>query len=451
MLDENQAAALLSAIGDQHLIKHWNGLTAHQKHHLFAQLQQINIPTLHLQQQLIHAPQITNRHINPFTTYSTAGNPEDKQSGLEIIAKGQVGCLIIAGGQGSRLHIEGPKGKCKVTKIRKKSLFQLFAEKILAAGKQANHVLPVAIMTSPQNHEETMAFFQENAFFGLDQNQLSFFQQETLPLLDQQGHLLLETKDSLSVGPDGNGGALDRFVKCGLWNDWHAKGIRYLNFILIDNALADPFDAELIGYQKRLNSEVVIKCIKRQDLENVGLIVQENGKTAVIEYSELSNEERSALNPDNSFRHPLANLSLFSFSMEFIKQVVSTAQPILHKAFKAVKFLDKEGKTIKAEQPMAWKFEKFIFDILPFASKVDALVYPRTSCFAPLKNFSGKDSFETVADALEKRDQQIFSAITGLPCQITPFEISQEFHYPTPALLQKWKGKTINETGYIGS
>lgn len=439
---ENRAATLLSAINDQNLIKHWNILTTEQKKHLFSQLQNIDIPTLHLQQQLIQIPQIKNRPITPFTNYSLAGNLDDKHSGQELIAKGKVGCLIVAGGQGTRLHIDGPKGKCQVTKIRKKSLFQLFAEKTLAAGKQAGRALPVAIMTSPLNHEETVAFFQENAFFGLNPDQLFFFQQETLPLLSQQGNLLFETKDSLATGPDGNGGALHQFVKEGLWQNWYSKGIRYLNFVLIDNALADPFDAELIGFQARLHSDIVIKCIERQHPEeSVGIIVRENGKTAVVEYSELSNEERSAINPDHTLRHPLANLSLFSFTMEFINQVVTTTQPALHKAFKAV--------TFNAEEPMAWKFEKFIFDLLPLASKVDALVYPRQMCFAPLKNFKGKDSFETVADALEKSDQQIFSTITGLPCQLTPLEISQDFYYPTEALKQKWKGTALNEPGYI--
>jgi UDP-N-acetylglucosamine/UDP-N-acetylgalactosamine diphosphorylase len=442
---EKQVATLLSAINDQNLLKHWNSLTTTQQNHLFAQLQSIDIPTLRLQQQLIETPQIKKRPITSFTNYSFAGNKDDKRSGQELIAKGKVGCLIVAGGQGTRLHIDGPKGKCQVTKIRKKNLFQLFAEKTLAAGKQAGRALPIAIMTSPLNHEETVAFFQENAFFGLNPGQLSFFQQETLPLLTQQGNLLFEAKDSLATGPDGNGGALHQFVKEGLWQDWYSKGIRYLNFVLIDNALADPFDAELIGFQQRMNSDIVIKCIERQDPEeSVGIIVRENGKTAVVEYSELSNEERSAMNPDHTFRHPLANLSLFSFTMEFINQAVNTTQPVLHKAFKAVTF-------INAEQPMAWKFEKFIFDLLPFASKVDALVYPRQTCFAPLKNFKGKDSFETVADALEKSDQQIFSMITGLPCEITPLEISQDFYYPTEAVIKKWKGRTLNESksGYI--
>ena len=134
--------------------------------------------------------------------------------------------------------------------------------------------------------------------------------------------------------------------------------------------------------------------------------------------------------------------------MEFIKRAATQQLP-LHKAFKTAKFLTNEGFTIQAEKPMAWKFEKFIFDILPLASKVSALLYSRETCFAPLKNFNGIDSFDTVSEALEKRDQTVLSELSGIPCKTTPLEISPDFYYPTPELLARWKGKTLNASGYL--
>lgn len=450
-MEDAQAAALLSTIGSTSLSKQWKELDPSKKSHLLSQLKGIDIPTLHAQKLLINEQEIKSHQIYPFTHFAKSGNENDRRAGEEAISQGLVGCLIVAGGQGSRLRIEGPKGICAVTKIRKKSLFQLFAEKTLAASKKAGTNLPLAIMTSPLNHHDTLAFFEKNAFFGLEQEQITFFPQETLPLLDQNGHVFLEAPDTLAVGPDGNGGALHLFFKNGIWKKWYTNGIRYLNFILIDNPLADPFDAELIGYQRRQNSDVVVKCTSRKNPEeSVGVLVQKNEKAAVIEYSELSEQERNAKSSDGSLHHLLANLSLFSFKMDFIKQIAKTQMP-LHKAFKAVKFLDNTGRTVQAEKPMAWKFEKFIFDILPLASKVDALLYPRETCFAPLKHFSGTDSFETVGDAIQQRDQQIISEISGIPCTIAPLEISQEFYYPTPELLAKWKGKAITQSGYLDS
>lgn len=451
-MEEKKAKELLSTIGNEKLIKQWEELAPNQKQHLFSQLSKIDIPTLRLQRQLIDQSQKKNNHVTPFQNYARSGIEEDVRVGMELIAKGLMGCLLVAGGQGSRLHIDGPKGLCEVTKIKKKSLFRLFAEKTIAAGKQAGRPLLLAIMTSPLNHQETVDYFEENAFFGLKKKQLTFFQQETLPLLDGDGDLFLESQDQLAMGPDGNGGALHQFFASGIWKDWYVQGVRYLNFVLIDNPLADPFDAELIGYQKRKASDVAIKCIQRGDpQEKVGVLVKENGKAAVIEYTELSEEDRLALKSDRSLRHPLANLSLFSFKMEFIKSVATDIQPSLHKAFKAVRYLNRDGMSVKAEEPMAWKFEKYIFDILPFAEKVDALVYLREVSFAPLKNFSGADSFETVADALERNDRRILSEVTGITCELSPLEISQEFYYPTARLLEKWKGKGIDHAGYVES
>lgn len=451
-MDSQQAPAFLLNLGDLPLLEHWKKLNTQQKHHLCLQLQHIDIPTLNLQRTLIHEPQTKLRTVAPLTDYSKIGNLQDKQLGQKMISQGLVGCLVIAGGEGSRLRIDGPKGICKVTKIRKKSLFQLVAEKTKAAGKQAGVNLPLAIMTSPQNHEQTLVFWKSHLWFGLDPTQVFFFKQKMLPLLDKDGNLILKSKESIAEGPDGNGGALHQFYQSGIWNDWHSQGVRYLNFILIDNPLADPFDSELLGYLKRKNSEIVIKCVARKDPEEkVGILIKENGKIAVIEYSELSNEERYALKNDHNLSHELANLSLFGFTMELVQQVAKDSELPLHKCFKPIKCLNPSEMDIQRKMPMGWKYERFIFDILPKASQVDTLIYPRELCFAPLKNFNGNDSFETVENALEKRDQQVISEITGNSCQFSPFEISSDFYYPTAALVKQWQGKSIKQGGYIES
>lgn len=451
-VDEDQLLSFLSNFGDSAFIKQWPQLSSQQKKHLAAQIERIDLPMLHLQQQLL-MQEGGDQHadIAPFSAYARCGNREDQERGKEAIAQGLVGCLVVAGGQGTRLRLDGPKGICEVSAIRKKSLFQLLAEKTLAAGKQVNRLLPLAIMTSPLNHDDTVSFFERHERFGLASSQLAFFSQRMLPLLNSQGRLFLENIDTLAVGPDGNGGALQQFVRCGLWKQWQAAGVRYVNFILIDNALADPFDAELIGYQQRRQCDVVIKCTFRHTPEEkVGVIVQEKGKPAVVEYTELSQKERTDTRSDGTLRHLLANLSLFAFDMSFIQQAAETSLP-LHKAFKAVKYLNEKGVTIQAVHPMAWKFERFIFDVLPLGSRVEALVYPRDMCFAPLKNFHGEGSVDTVSQALQQRDRQIIETMTGHPCKVDPIEISQDFYYPTKELLKAWKGKHVTRSGYLDS
>lgn len=445
----------LTSIKQTQLLVHWSTLNHLQQQHLLSQIQQLDCSVFEQQQYVLKEPDtVSHQEIEPFTSFSYAGNCDDFNRGKALVADKKVGCLIIAGGQGSRLHFEGPKGKFPVSLIKKKSLFQLFAEKIVAAGNQVNSLIDVAIMTSPLNHIETVNFFEENNLFGLKRNQLSFFLQETLPFLNEQGNLFLEAKDTIATGPDGNGGALQQFYKSGLWEQWYTKGIRYLNFILIDNPLADPVDAELLGFHERNESDIVIKCAKRiHQEEKVGLLAKNHGNPIIIEYSEMPEAMRTAKNSDGTFQYLCANLSLFSFSMDFIRSTLldnSSSMP-LHKAFKKVKYLNENGETISPESPIAWKFEKFIFDILPKAKKVDALLYPREECFAPLKNFSGDHSLKTVQEALQNRDRKILSELMGRPCSLEPFELAQDFYYPTAELRKKWSQMIplIQAGGYL--
>lgn len=444
----------LLKIEQSHILKYWEGLDNDQKNQLLFQIEKIDLKTFDLQQKLLRPTLSENHKIEPFNNYAQSGNLDDIQKGKELISQGLVGTLVVAGGQGSRLRLDGPKGLFPITTVKHKSLFQLLAEKTLAASKQAGRPLPLAIMTSPLNHDITVEYFEKNHLFGLLKEQISFFPQGMLPLLDTKGFLFLENPYSIAEGPDGNGGALHEFARSGLWLKWHKQGIRYLNFILIDNPLADPFDAELIGYHARTQSEIVVKCIKRNDpKEKVGVIVRQNGKVTVVEYSEIDESERFATQQNGTLLHLCANLSLFSFSMDFIKtHIVNDPTPLpLHAAFKAAKHLDPTGNSVLSDKPIAWKFEHFIFDVLPRANKINALLYPRETCFAPLKNFSGEDSIETVRAALESSDRRVVSEITGTPCTVSPLEISQQFYYPTPSLLAKWKGKEIKQVGYLNS
>jgi UDP-N-acetylglucosamine/UDP-N-acetylgalactosamine diphosphorylase len=278
---------------------------------------------------------------------------------------------------------------------------------------------------------------------------VSFFSQRLLPLLDEEGNMFLDDVDSIAQGPDGNGFALKYFAESGLWHAWQAQGIRYINMILIDNPLADPFDVELVGFHERDGCDITVKCTPRRDIhEKVGVLVKVDGKAAVVEYTELSDDERKAHYTDGTLKHLCANLSLFCFSLDAIHKLNKQEMP-LHLAHKAVKYVDKTGQVVQAGNPMAWKFERFIFDVLPLAEHVKALLYPRTECFAPLKNFSGPDSPGTVQAALQEMDRRVIEKITGLPAPQQAFELAQEFYYPTPELLQKWQGRALPSEKYI--
>lgn len=449
-LDYNKALNKLNTINQTHLLRYWPTLNAVQKTNLLSQIDSININTFKQQQQLLLTPPNTElEDIQSIDAFSLSGNTSDFLLGKKLISEGKVGCLVVAGGQGSRLRYEGPKGMFPVSVVKHKSLFQILAEKVLAASKQAKRPLPIAIMTSPANNTETIQFFKDHQYFGLDSDQISFFPQSTLPLLDTEKNLFLENVNTIALGPDGNGTALQHFYSSGLFLDWHQQGINFINFTIIDNPLADPFDAELVGFHQRQKNDISIKGIFRdQPQEKVGILAKNQHHIAVIEYSEMPDSLRSATRQDGSLLFPCANISLFCFSMDFIKRI-SKHPTAYHLAFKAVKYLDSNGLSKMADKPIAWKFETFIFDILSFTNKINILIYPRNECFAPLKNFDGENSVQTVALALQSNDLRIFSEISGTPCHLTPFEIAQDFYYPTPELLAKWRGTPAPYPGYI--
>jgi UDP-N-acetylglucosamine/UDP-N-acetylgalactosamine diphosphorylase len=439
----------LTFLKQQHLLKYWDSLTIPQRAHLLEQIEKLDIDTLNDQIKLIHeAMYIAGGSLKPFTSAVHSGNQQLAQDGFRLIREGQLGCLVLAGGQGSRLRFDGPKGLFPISIIKKKTLLQLVAEKTLAASRQAGKPLLLCIMTSPLNDDKIQLYFQQNNNFGLDSAQISFYNQKMLPFLDMHGKLFLEATDKIAEGPDGNGEALTNFYKSGIAQNWATQGVKYVHVTLVDNPLADPYDAELVGYHAHKNAQVTLKAtLRRDEKEKVGIIVKENGHVVVKEYSEVPTEEFTARS-DGILKYTLANLSMFCFSMDFISSIANTQLP-LHKAFKATQFLHDSGQTTLSCAPNAWKYEKMIFDVLPLAQRVEVLVYPREVCFSPLKNAEGLDSGETVQKSLQLRDYDIFSEISQTNSHQGTFELSQQFYYPTKELKDKWRGVPLPPTPYV--
>lgn len=439
------ALTKLKSINEEHLMRNWQELTLEKQTRLLSEISALDLETFRKQQFALRKQQQVKNEVRQqewkaFNDFSLIGSETNKALGKNLISQGKVGCLIVAGGQGTRLSYDAPKGTFPVSVIKNKSLFQVFAEKTLAAGKQVKRLLPLAIMTSPQNDAATKAFFRENHNFGLVDEQLFFYCQRELPFLDDQGHLILLNGSVIAKGPDGNGGSLDHLVISGIWETWQRQGIEYVNYILVDNPLADPFDAELIGFHAANECEITLKCVEKfTPDERVGLVVDTGHGAAVVEYSEMDLRERTAVLPNGKLKHRCTNISLFCFSMNFIKRAVSTTELPWHFAYKATCF----------NGPMGWKFETFIFDYMGSTQAIKALLYPRFQCFAPLKNGAGTDSLETVQEALLKYDLMTLESICGHAIPSCPLELDQQFHYPTDELLFNWKDRKGLFQGYI--
>lgn len=446
----------LSRIKQEHILSDWEGLSPLQREELLQEISSLGEELFHMQKEILALPrkrEECSRKV--FQAYSFAGNEENFKRGVKAIEEGRVACLIVAGGQGSRLRFDGPKGLYPISIGRKKSLFQIFAEKTLSASVRYKQELFLAIMTSPSNHEATVEFFEKNHYFGLPFYRISFFCQKEMPLLDEEGKLFLEAPSAMAKGPCGNGYALHDFYHSGVWSHWKEKGVEFLNFIMVDNPLADPFDAELIGFHLQKEHEVTIKCVYRKDIaEKVGVLFDCDGAVKVVEYTETLEEERKGLGPDGSLKHCCANIGLYAFSMDFIEKIAendSLKMP-LHLAKKSVRYLSEKGEVIFSDQPNAWKFEAFIFDVFSAAENIGALLYPRSSCFAPLKELKGPYGVEAVRKALLQKDLLAFSRISREKISANRFfELSQDFHYPTKELFLKWMNRPLPNKSYIES
>lgn len=290
------------------------------------------------------------------------------ERGEEAIIKGEVACLILAGGAGTRLGFDGPKGIFPLDQ-EGTTLFKIHLQRIA----KINSSLPVAIMCSPRNAQETRKYLAAQDYFGMEPSALSFFIQGTLPYLDEEGYLFLESSGKVVEGPDGNGYALHKLVESGIYSIWKERGIKTVHLILIDNALSHPFDPGLIGAHLKACNQVTLKTIPRIDPEEkVGVLVQLGDKIGVVEYSELGEDVKDIA------QFPYANISLFAFEMQFIEQVADKPLP-MHRAYKKMKETEKMG----------WKLESFIFDLLLYSEKTGFIVEEREKTFAPLKEAFG--------------------------------------------------------------
>jgi UDP-N-acetylglucosamine/UDP-N-acetylgalactosamine diphosphorylase len=340
--------------------------------------------------------------------------------GREVIAKGEVGLVILAGGMGSRLKWNKPKGTFPISNVLKKSLFQIFLEKVFACQKKYGKKLFVAIMTSKRNYKETFGFLKRNKFFGLKRDQVDLFIQDELPFLDDKGNFFLE-RGKIAKGPCGNGSFFKNFKT----EKFRKRGIKYVNVVQVDNPLFNPFDEVLMGFHKVQKKDISIIAIKREKfLKKKGVFYRYNGRIGVLEDLYVKGIKDFK---EGDFRY--LNTGIFCVNLNSIKDFDMP----LHKVKK--EFL---GKKI-------FKFEKLVLDVLNYL-KGDVICYPRNLCYSPLKNFSGKNSIKEVKKDLLKRDRDVFFEISKIkPSKNKIFELSFEFYYPTKELKKKWRKKSFKK------
>lgn len=316
----------------------------------------------------------------PYTTPGELDEHMLREMTLDAMADGQVGVLLMAGGQGTRLEHKGPKGTFS---FEGHSLFELQAKQLKAFQEEVNMSVPWYIMTSDINHEETQQFFSTHNHFGLDTDSIHFFRQEHFPALSKEGELLLDADRNIVMTPNGNGGIFSALKNSGMLEHMKRLGIRHVFMNNVDNVVVKVADPLLVGLHIQNDNEVTSKSIEPVTGESVGRLCLLEGQKSVVEYTELPEDQAE------NFRN--GNIGIHVFNIEFLEKAADVKMPY-HLALKKMEHLDDELRNIKEE---ILKFEKFYFDAFQFAETHMTLQVDRTGEFSPLKNKTGKDSVET--------------------------------------------------------
>jgi len=373
-----------------------------------------------------------------------------KALGDAALRAGRVAAFTVAGGQGTRLSYDGPKGAFLVTPVERKPLFQVFAEKIAAASRRYGRPLHWFIMTSPANHAQTRAFFTQHRFFGLNHARVHFFQQGQMPAVDFSGRIILESRCSIALSPDGHGGSLRALHRSGALDLMQAEGIDLLSYFQVDNPLVRCIDPAFIGWHILRGSEMTSKMVpKAYPEERVGHFCLRDGKLVVIEYSDMPPALQREVDPRNGqLRYPAGNIAIHLIDREFVRRMaLAPAGQTLpfHRAEKKIPTIDADGQAVKPAKANGVKFEMFVFDALPFASNPTVIETRRTDDFSPVKNADGHDSPQTCRDDqlrqfarwLMANGTQVETDATGLPT--VTLEVSPLFGYDEDSFADSWQ------------
>jgi UDP-N-acetylglucosamine/UDP-N-acetylgalactosamine diphosphorylase len=395
--------------GNGHLLRWWGDLDARGRSRLRSEIESIDFDRLdELVRRLVVGaePPIDVSRARPIavnrlprTDGERSARRRAAELGEEMLARGEIAVVVVAGGQGTRLGFDGPKGTFPIGPVSSASLFQIHAEKVVALGRRHRRAISFYVMTSPENHEQTAAFFAANNNFGLEH--VRMFVQGQMPAVDcRDGKVLLAEKGRLALSPDGHGGTLRALAAPGPGNqpscldEMRARGVATLFYFQVDNPLVQIAEPGFLGLHRQAAADVSFKVVeKTAPDEKVGVVVELDGRPQVIEYSDLPAELAERRESEGSLQLWAGSIAIHIFEQVFLDRLAAGGGLLpFHRAVKRVRYVDSDGQTVEPAEPNAVKFETFIFDALPLAERWSLVETDRAIEFEPLKNANGPDS-----------------------------------------------------------
>lgn len=330
-----------------------------------------------------------------------AGKEKFLKLGLEAIRAGKVGAVLLAGGQGTRLGLDKPKGTLNIGVDRELYLFEQLFRNLMDVTDQAEAYVPMYIMTSNINHDDTVNFFEEHAYFGYPKDYVKFFVQEMVPACDYEGHVYMESDTEVAMSPNGNGGWFGSMVKAGLLEDIHARGIEWINVFAVDNCLQRIADPLFIGATIDSGCESGAKVVRKAAPdEKVGVLCTEDGRPSIAEYYEMTEEMATARKENGDLLYGFGVILNYLFSEKKLEEIADANMPI-HVVEKKIPHVDAEGNPIKPEQPNGYKFETLVLDMVHMMKDCIPYEVVREREFAPIKNLHGVDSLDSARELLK--------------------------------------------------
>ncbi len=392
-----EAYGKLEKYGQLHVLKYYDELNKEEQMTLLKQIEDTDFDVLKLCKN--------KEALNPrgrITPISVMQLPEIEEKreaftkvGLEAIKAGKVGAVLLAGGMGTRLGSDAPKGVYNIGLTKDVFIFQRLIENLLEVVHQAGAWIPLYIMTSDKNHETTTAFFEEKKYFGYDPGYVTFFTQDMAPASDYDGKVYMESKYKMSTSPNGNGGWFLSMMKWGVVDKIKAAGVEWLNVFAVDNVLQRIADPCFVGATIATDSAVGAKVVKKNAPdERVGAMCLEDGKPSIVEYYEMTEELMNARDEKGEPAYNFGVILNYLFREKDLEEIAEKRLP-LHIVEKKIPYLNENGEQIKPEEPNGYKFEQLVLDMIHELDSCLPYEVVRNREFAPIKNKTGIDSVES--------------------------------------------------------
>ena len=393
----------LKACAQEHILKDYESLSDTEKKEL---LEQIELTDFTVIEQGKNAVSIQKGVISPLESLEleaiNAKKEDYKKVGEEALKLGKVAAVLLAGGMGTRLGSDDPKGMYNIGKTKDVYIFQRIVENLMDVVKQVEKDIYLFVMTSDKNHVKTVNFFKEHNYFGYNEEYVKFFMQEMAPATDYEGRVYMESKSKISNSPNGNGGWFSSMRKWGILDIIHNEGIQYLNVFAVDNVLQKIADPVFVGAVMEHNVEAGAKVVKKAAPdEKVGVMCLEDGRPSVIEYYELTDELMNTLNEKGERVYNFGAILNYLFEVKALERIIDN-QLQVHIVEKKIPYMDENGELVKPEEPNGYKYELLILDMIHELKTCLPFEVERKKEFAPIKNKTGVDSVESARALLEE-------------------------------------------------